>query len=141
MQICPKITITTGVAVYQEFPVTMSEYYTHLLIPVSKTYRPTGHSVARFLEHVVRHGYVGDDYKIGFSSVVTVEPPPKWTTSVEVRDPKAEWTSRSRRPKRGPPISIPSEIIGLAESAEEYNVFIKSSLRPRNLLIFAARLN
>ena len=60
---------------------------------------------------------VGDDYKIGFSSVVTVEPQPKWTTSVEVRDPKAGWTSRSRRPKRGPPISIPSEIIGLAESA------------------------
>ena len=112
----------------------MGQCYMHLLIPVSKACRPTGHAVAQFLEPVIQNGYVGDDYQIGFSSVGTVEP------RLEKRlDPFTGKLVKRKTPSRqqgpGQPMSAVSEIIALAETTEEFDVFITSTLRPRSPLL------
>jgi hypothetical protein len=112
----------------------MGESYTHLLIPVVKTCRPAGNVVAKFLEHLIQNGRVGDDYRIGFNIIERVESHSRSITNpftrktVQVRTP-------SRRRKAGQDISAVSDVIELADTANEYDVTIESSLKPRNQLL------
>ena len=94
----------------------MSEYYTQLLVPVSKTCRPAPPSVAQFVERLVEYGYFGDDLAIRFSKVVRVEP-------------------RLEKFERGAVLSAVTEIVARAEAADEYVVFLSSTSLPRRSLL------
>jgi hypothetical protein len=106
------------------------EAYTHLLVSVSKTYRPTAEVVCRFLEWIIQAGAVGVDHKISFRKVVRVEPrfhdgPNTFTGKGTYR----MWMPSRRRPHRED-LSAVSQAVALAEQEQEYDVSVESTAPP-----------
>ena len=110
----------------------MSEYYTHLLIPVSKAFRPTGDAVTRCMDELIQNRYVGDDYQIRLCGVTRVEPRiEEWPNPFTGKMGKQKTPSRRRQ--RGDIVSATSQILAFADTNEEYDVLVASTLRPRSL--------
>lgn len=101
----------------------MSEYYTHLLIPLSPELRPESDTVAQFAQGIVENGNVSAPAKISFSRV-TKEP----GRVRQIRNPrtleKINIPLPSRRAEQPQILSAASQIIEQAANQREYDVTI-----------------
>lgn len=108
-----------------------AETYTHLLVPISKSLRPTPQAVCTFLHAIIQSGTVGQDHKIGFCKVIKVDQPVR-----RVLDPfTRKWVRRkmpSRRSLSRGDIWEPSQIIAAAQGQPEYDAFLESMSMPKN---------
>src|SRR5690348_12619033 len=68
---CWSFGVLTG---YTQRVITMSLYYTHLLIPFSPKYRPEPEVVAAFAQGMIKNGNVANPFTISFSRVAKKEP-------------------------------------------------------------------
>lgn len=107
----------------------MGESYTHLLISVSKTYRPTPQAVCQFLEQMIQTGSVGQDHKISFGKVVKAEPR-SWEGPNPFTRKMQKHRMPSRRRQRAEHLSATSQIVALAEQEQEYDVSVVGTVPP-----------
>jgi hypothetical protein len=107
----------------------MGESYTHLLISVSKTYRPPAQAICHFLERMIQTGSAGQDHKISFGKVVKSEPR-SWEGLNPFTREMHKHTMPSRRRQRAEHLSAASQIAALAEQEPEYDVSIVSTVPP-----------
>ena len=116
------------------------EAYTHLLIAASKTFRPTPRAVSHFLEQVIETGSVGLDREIIFRKVLKGEPgfslgtPNPFTGRTEHKRLSTRTMRHSER------LTDTSQIVGLAETEQEYDVSVVSHARPGNPPLDVGRL-
>ena len=109
----------------------MGESYTHLLISVSKSYRPTAQPVCQFLEQMIQTGAIGRDHEISFGKVVKDEPR-TWKGPNPFTGKMQRHRMPSRRRPRAEHLSAASQIVPLAEQEQEYDVSVVSTLPPTN---------
>jgi hypothetical protein len=115
----------------QEYIGGAGEEYTHRLIAISKSYRPTAGIVSHFLAQVIDAGATGPDHYIEFRKVVKAEP-----TYYSVPNPFTGKQDRRRMRTRRKPneqrLDNALQLVDLAESELEYEVSVISSLPPAN---------
>jgi hypothetical protein len=110
----------------------MSEYYTHLLVPLSPEYRPEPDAVAVFGQGIINNGNIASPFTISFSRVTKGEPRVR-----KMRNARTGETINIRGPSRriDPPQTLlnPSQIIEHAAAQREYDIGISGEGVPSNL--------
>jgi hypothetical protein len=101
----------------------MSEYYTHLLIPVSPEYRPESGAVTEFVQGLINNGNVPTPSSISFSRMK--KEPGRVRPIRNVRtDQTINIPLPSRRAEQPQILSSASQIIEQAANQQEYDVVI-----------------
>jgi len=101
----------------------MSEYYTHLLIPLTPEYRPEADAVVRFIQGIAENGNVASPSTISFSKVTKGNPPVREVKNgISGKTFNIPWTSR--RIEKPQILASVTQIIQHAANQWEYDVEI-----------------
>jgi hypothetical protein len=124
----------------------MGESYTHLMIPVSKDFRPTATVVCQFLEKMTHAGMIGAEQTIKFHGLAKDEPARQdiarllrsgwnpFARRIQPLDPFGRpnlVTVFTRRVAHSRQLSAVPHILAEDES-QEYDVFVASGVPPSN---------
>jgi hypothetical protein len=108
----------------------MSEYYKHLLIPLSPEYRPKPVAIAKFGQGIIENGNVAGDFVISFARITRGLRARTLTNAVtgktmSIRGP-------TRRAEKAETLASTSQIIESGLSQPEYDVTISGEGIPAN---------
>ena len=106
----------------------MSEYYTHLLIPASKTFVPSTVTIQRFFEQLVHLEIIGKDYQLLFSNIKKTTP--RFWKLQSLFSNKIQTQAPSRRPLNPRKLSTLSQITDIQE--QEYNLTMACASQTAN---------
>lgn len=107
----------------------MSEYYTHLLIPVSPEFRPEPGAVTEFVQGLISNGNVATPFGLSFSRVI--KEPGRVRTIRNVRTGQTiNIPLPSRRVEQPQVLSSASQIVEQAASQQEYDVVVSCDAVP-----------